>query len=551
MEIKGDRFKMFEYEITGDPFLTDDSVTITPEVIDILQKTYEKVMRKKNSVVRELHDLIEKYPAVPQFKNQLATIYAFQNNFTKANEVNHWLVKEHPDYLFGKLNLANEYIANNEYEKVPEVLGKLLEIKDLYPDRKAFHVNEVVMFYRSAISYFIGIKNIKAAESRLDILKNIDDDDKILESFRMQIMVANMQEGIKRWDTEDAKAKSVKVIAKKVVEPTNDKPEFNHPEMEQLYSNSMRISHQLVNEILALPRETLISDLHKVIYDSMARFHFFRENSDWSENTHEFLHHAIFLLTDLNAENSLEVVLDILRQDEDYLDYWFSDYLTEGLWECLYVLGSNRFDVLKDFMMEPDRYSYARSVIPDAVSQISLHYPERKKECIQWFKDVLSYFISQKDNERIIDSYLNGFITCDVLDLKATELEPELAEIYNNELAAQSIAGDFKDVLDELHDPEDRNRKRELHADIFSKYDYILRSWHYYKNEEDVANDIDGKWGYPEDEYDNFIEDVNDVNYISKPGTTYIKSEPKTGRNDPCLCGSGKKFKKCHGKDES
>ena len=26
------------------------------------------------------------------------------------------------------------------------------------------------------------------------------------------------------------------------------------------------------------------------------------------------------------------------------------------------------------------------------------------------------------------------------------------------------------------------------------------------------------------------------------------KAENKTGRNDPCPCGSGKKFKKCHGK---
>ena len=26
------------------------------------------------------------------------------------------------------------------------------------------------------------------------------------------------------------------------------------------------------------------------------------------------------------------------------------------------------------------------------------------------------------------------------------------------------------------------------------------------------------------------------------------RSEPKVGRNDPCPCGSGKKFKKCHGK---
>jgi hypothetical protein len=29
---------------------------------------------------------------------------------------------------------------------------------------------------------------------------------------------------------------------------------------------------------------------------------------------------------------------------------------------------------------------------------------------------------------------------------------------------------------------------------------------------------------------------------------TYRREEPKTGRNDPCTCGSGKKFKKCCGK---
>ena len=28
----------------------------------------------------------------------------------------------------------------------------------------------------------------------------------------------------------------------------------------------------------------------------------------------------------------------------------------------------------------------------------------------------------------------------------------------------------------------------------------------------------------------------------------FVHGAPKTGRNDPCPCGSGKKFKKCHGK---
>jgi hypothetical protein len=28
---------------------------------------------------------------------------------------------------------------------------------------------------------------------------------------------------------------------------------------------------------------------------------------------------------------------------------------------------------------------------------------------------------------------------------------------------------------------------------------------------------------------------------------TYRRESPKLGRNDPCFCGSGKKYKKCHG----
>jgi preprotein translocase subunit SecA len=27
-----------------------------------------------------------------------------------------------------------------------------------------------------------------------------------------------------------------------------------------------------------------------------------------------------------------------------------------------------------------------------------------------------------------------------------------------------------------------------------------------------------------------------------------VRNQPKIGRNDPCPCGSGKKYKQCHGK---
>ena len=35
----------------------------------------------------------------------------------------------------------------------------------------------------------------------------------------------------------------------------------------------------------------------------------------------------------------------------------------------------------------------------------------------------------------------------------------------------------------------------------------------------------------------------------SRSGQTVVRSHPKIGRNDPCPCGSGKKYKNCCGRD--
>jgi SWIM/SEC-C metal-binding protein len=39
-------------------------------------------------------------------------------------------------------------------------------------------------------------------------------------------------------------------------------------------------------------------------------------------------------------------------------------------------------------------------------------------------------------------------------------------------------------------------------------------------------------------------EDISDVEQLLNPPAT-IEAKPKVGRNDPCPCGSGLKFKKC------
>jgi hypothetical protein len=51
---------------------------------------------------------------------------------------------------------------------------------------------------------------------------------------------------------------------------------------------------------------------------------------------------------------------------------------------------------------------------------------------------------------------------------------------------------------------------------------------------------------------DEFLETVRtgkNVHRHAEPQKPFVHGAPKLGRNDPCSCGSGKKYKKCHGKD--
>jgi SWIM/SEC-C metal-binding protein len=53
-------------------------------------------------------------------------------------------------------------------------------------------------------------------------------------------------------------------------------------------------------------------------------------------------------------------------------------------------------------------------------------------------------------------------------------------------------------------------------------------------------------WEYSIELEPNKPEDITDLEILLNPPKTVI-AEKKVGRNEPCLCGSGKKYKKCCG----
>ena len=51
----------------------------------------------------------------------------------------------------------------------------------------------------------------------------------------------------------------------------------------------------------------------------------------------------------------------------------------------------------------------------------------------------------------------------------------------------------------------------------------------------------------PQDEHVHGPDCDHEHDQHGLPPVPFRRAEPKLGRNDPCFCGSGRKYKKCHG----
>jgi len=521
------RYKSFNYEITTDPEFLNEKHNITPELFRQFETLHHKALKGGEKIIERLIQLIEKYPHVPNLKNYLSVAYMNSNNPGKAREVNHWILKEHPDYLFGKLNLAFEYYNDGEYDKMPEVVGDLMDIQDLYPDRDCFHLSEVTGFNRMAILYFCAVGNLEAAESRYEIIEALAPDHPDTKNVFPYLMEARLEEAKKRMEEEDKTRISVKTSEHNKAVQRKTEPEFINKEINWLYEYGLQIDKEKLKTILELPYDSLVSDLTLVLKDAIYRYEYFRKLTDkrgeWQESSMNFPVHAVFLLGELKAEESLPTILETFRQGEEFIEFWYGDFMTGNLWEPLYNIAGERLDVLKQFVLSPGIWTYARTEIATCVGQIALHQPDRKEEVIQWFRDMFISLAGASLDDEIIDSDFIGLAICDVIEMQAPELLPEIKKLYDLGYVGTGICGSYEEVERDIYGPFRDFYKKKL-LNIFDRYDEITSTWAGYTGE-------DGSSEHQKEEP--------------------YRADTKIGRNDPCPCGSGKKYKKCCMKNET
>ena len=124
-------------------------------------------------------------------------------------------------------------------------------------------------------------------------------------------------------------------------------------------------------------------------------------------------------------------------------------------------------------------------------------------------------------------------------DEKVEGTVKELADKYN--LSVMEMTGFLDGINDSLVEPNPIDTMEED-----TKVSLAFDKEKLYKNMVDAKAD----WLYELPQWDNLLDEATrkDLYKKQKLSGTIVKGK-KIGRNDPCPCGSGKKYKKCCGRN--
>jgi hypothetical protein len=188
------------------------------------------------------------------------------------------------------------------------------------------------------------------------------------------------------------------------------------------------------------------------------------------------------ILGNLRAKEAIQPLLEQIDLDEG------DDWALNDIPKVLAMIGPPAFRPMAQYLADEKHPMYSRAAIAEGMVSMAQQYPQLRQDCITCIEQSLSQYAKN-------DPSLNGLLVCNLIDLEAAETMPVIQQAYQKNCVDVGICGALEDVKMDLGLRE----KGSTPLPRFSLADYFA----------------------PEQKKSNI------------------------GRNEPCPCGSGKKYKKC------
>ena len=231
----------------------------------------------------------------------------------------------------------------------------------------------------------------------------------------------------------------------------------------------------------------------------------------------EQLHfYALFLLGQFQDKASFSRILDLASLPLETLDVLIGDAVTEALPDIIYNTFDGNIELLKQRIMDTEVDEFVRTGIASVLGQL---YLDGRLPETEW-KAIIRQVIHQAgEYEHVLDKMAEMICECHFIDMLG-----EIRYLFDHDLIDEHFVGGYDAHVDLMF-----NYGKEHRPYCQSPIDaaQILRNWAMFKGEDSA-------------DAERYLDQI-----LQMMKQEQASPKTKIGRNDPCPCGSGKKYKNC------
>jgi hypothetical protein len=263
-------------------------------------------------------------------------------------------------------------------------------------------------------------------------------------------------------------------------------------------------------------REEITPELLRVLEDTVDRAAQLDAEGDYMAHLY-----AMFLLAQFRETRAYPLVVRFASLPSDLADSLCGDFIADGLGRVLASVCGGELEGIQSLIENEDANQWARSAGLGSLVTLAAVGQKSRDEIVSYFASLFRGRLARKW------SYVWDALISYSCDLYPAELLDDIERAFEEELVDPSHIG-IDDVKHDLAMGKDQALAR------------LADSSHNRLVDDTVAEM--GWW--------NCFQPSEPAR--PKPAPSWVpapikNTKPKTGRNEPCPCGSGKKYKKCCG----
>lgn len=246
---------------------------------------------------------------------------------------------------------------------------------------------------------------------------------------------------------------------------------LHHPEVETILSKDpLDITLREMNYLYDLPLESFTEDENNLILRELGR----QQGKTLDELAVDkivnpfIIRNTLVCLTTSYDFNSFDVVLEILRQTEDIINFNLPDY--DGFTYILPMLSlmfEYKPQYLEKFMLEGGITVRGKRIVGEQLSRMASdlnvgnedHRKKIREQLVSIFGNVMKAYISDYPASRLCDKQLVSYVVKAIVNAGLGELSEQVKTAYKKDMIDKNICGDLDVNLSIMQDntPTDMN----------------------------------------------------------------------------------------------